>query len=320
LTASALARSAVYELEGTEGDQLILRTEGRAQIELLRYNEHLKEIAVPLSVAIRRREGGNTVIDWLLLPPNRRKDQRHPLVVYFYPGLQYTATFQPADLRDVDFMNLNLLASRGYAVLLASTVLPPDGQAGDPMLQLPGQLVRAAERVTSLSYAFPDRWALMGFSYGAYGTLGVIAQSNRFKAAIAVCGVYNLASYYGAVSLTERVEANSPVMTWAMWSETGGGRMGSPPWSDSERYIRNSPLFYADRIETPVLFAVGDADRYGQTDEMFNALVRQGKDARYLYYWGEDHGFSSPATMRSFWQNVYEWLDLLIGESIGAVG
>ena len=38
-----------------------------------------------------------------------------------------------------------------------------------------------------------------------------------------------------------------------------------------------------------------------QFDEMYSALLRAGKDARYVRYWGEGHGPSSPANIRDMW-------------------
>ena len=99
-----------------------------------------------------------------------------------------------------------------------------------------------------------------------------------------------------------------------MWNvETSG--MGSPPWADLQRYIRNSPLTYADRIETPLLIIQGDLDfvPIQQGEEMFTALYRQNKRAEFVRYWGEDHLLSSPANIRDMWNRIYLWLDTFVG-------
>ena len=87
--------------------------------------------------------------------------------------------------------------------------------------------------------------------------------------------------------------------------------MGVPPWKDPERYMRNSPLFSADQIETPLLLIHGDDDFVDvtQPQELFNALQRQGKDSVFLRYWGEDHTFGSPANIRDMWQRIFAWFD-----------
>jgi len=45
-----------------------------------------------------------------------------------------------------------------------------------------------------------------------------------------------------------------------------------------------------------------------QYDEMFGALYRAGKEARYVRYWGEGHGPSSPANLRDLWQQIDTFL------------
>jgi len=52
-----------------------------------------------------------------------------------------------------------------------------------------------------------------------------------------------------------------------------------------------------------------------QYDEMFGALYRAGKDARYVRYWGEGHGPSSPANIRDLWMRI----DAFLAESGVAV-
>ncbi len=87
--------------------------------------------------------------------------------------------------------------------------------------------------------------------------------------------------------------------------------MGNPPWKDSERYLRNSPLTYADRIKTPLMLVQGDMDIIGLTQgqEMFTALYRQNKRARFVRYWGESHVLNSPANIKDFWTRAFDWFD-----------
>jgi hypothetical protein len=76
--------------------------------------------------------------------------------------------------------------------------------------------------------------------------------------------------------------------------------------------MRNSPIFYADRVYTPLLIFHGDLDTkvpIQQSEEFFTAMARQGKRARYVQYLGEDHTLLSPANIRDFWMQMYAWLD-----------
>lgn len=58
------------------------------------------------------------------------------------------------------------------------------------------------------------------------------------------------------------------------------------------RYIENSPLFYVDRVETPLLIMANDADDavpWYQGIELFVALKRFGKEVYLVNYNGDVH-------------------------------
>jgi len=60
------------------------------------------------------------------------------------------------------------------------------------------------------------------------------------------------------------------------------GKHGGSPWEFRDRYIENSPLFYIDRAQTPLLIIHGDLDTavpYEQAEEVFVALRRLGKES-----------------------------------------
>ncbi len=92
-------------------------------------------------------------------------------------------------------------------------------------------------------------------------------------------------------------------------AESGQHRLGAPPWKDPQRYIRNSPLFYADRVETPLLIIQGDMDYVPlqQGEQFFSALYRQGKRARFVRYWGEGHVLEGPPNIRDMWEQIFAW-------------
>ena len=68
--------------------------------------------------------------------------------------------------------------------------------------------------------------------------------------------------------------------------------MGGHPWEFRERYLENSPFFYLNRVETPLLIIHGAEDEAVPSylaDEIFTALRRLGKTVTYARYTGEDH-------------------------------
>ena len=98
-------------------------------------------------------------------------------------------------------------------------------------------------------------------------------------------------------------------------AERGQGAMGGTPWEQRERYIENSPFFYLDRIQTPLLIIQGSDDTAVAPflgDQIFVALRRLGKETEYARYEGEDH---SPSQQWSYEHQVdlahrmIRWLD-----------
>jgi len=147
----------------------------------------------------------------------------------------------------------------------------------------------------------------MGQSYGGYGVMALITQTPRFRAAICNAGYANALSSY----LTMRPDGSSFGIGWA---EDGHSRIGGSPWEVRERYIENSPIFYLDRVRTPLLIIHGTADSAVPpflADEIFVGLRRLSREVVYAKYVGETHAqnaWSRPNVL-DFWRRVIEWLD-----------
>jgi dipeptidyl aminopeptidase/acylaminoacyl peptidase len=74
--------------------------------------------------------------------------------------------------------------------------------------------------------------------------------------------------------------------------ERSQSRIGYTLWQRPDLYIKNSPLFRADKVNTPLLITHNDADGsvpWYQGIEYFTALRRLGKKVWMLQYNGEDH-------------------------------
>ena len=91
--------------------------------------------------------------------------------------------------------------------------------------------------------------------------------------------------------------------------------MGGSLWEFRDRYIENSPIFFLDKVETPLLLVVGALDgvpAVPQAGEMLSGLRRLGKKAVLARYEGEGH--SQVTTWRypnvaDYWHRVLCWFD-----------
>lgn len=260
-----------------------------------------------------RTATGEELTGWLILPVDHEPGRRCPLITMIYPGFVFDDKSAPAMLSIAGHHanNPQLLAARGYAVLLPSMPLSPEGDPGDPFLDIGKGVLPAIDAAIEMGIADRDRLALMGHSFGGYGTYALITQTQRFKAAVALAGIADLASLYGQFDARLRYERDAHEQLLQGLAETGQLRMGVPPWQDGERYMRNSPLFAAGDVRTPLLIIQGDMDYVPiqQGEQFFSALYRQGKRARFVRYWGEGHVLQSPANIHDMWQQISGWLD-----------
>ncbi len=278
-------------------------------------NRQLGQIEDAKRVLITYRGSeGDSLKGLVILPIGYRQGKRYPLITWVYGGLVVTDTLSSSwgpllEKGFVSSLNLHLLPAHGYAVLIPSI---PLSRAGDPWIDMPKGVIAAVDKAIDLGVADPEHLGVMGHSYGGYSAYALVTYTNRFKAAVARAAPANLASLYGSYSTPWRYDAYAyeDLFNVAL-AESGQARMAGPPWADPWRYVRNSPLFYAERVQTPLMIVQGDMDYVPiqQGEEFFTALYRQGKRAKFVRYWGEGHVISSPANVRDLWQRTYTWFD-----------
>jgi dipeptidyl aminopeptidase/acylaminoacyl peptidase len=240
---------------------------------------------------------GKKIQATLLLPVNYQNDKRYPLIVWVYGGSMLSANVNRYGGSGNEHHNLQLLSSRGYAVLLPDTPLG----VGTPMQDIAKTVLPAVDKTIEMGVADPDRLGVMGISYGGYSTLALLVQTPRFKAAIMDVGFGNLSSMWGEM-------LKNGTSLGIGWAEDGQGRMGGPPWQFPERYVQNSPAFFLNKIETPLLISQGGMDvSPHQADEIFVGLRRLGKKVIYVRYENEGHGIEHPSNRIDYWNRVIDW-------------
>jgi dipeptidyl aminopeptidase/acylaminoacyl peptidase len=217
----------------------------------------------------------------VFLPYGAKRGDHLPTIAFFYAGYQATLATDGFGGGAPSTIPLLIFTSRGYAVLVCDVPIGPEGKAGNPAQEMTNAVVAQVQHSAELGYTDIRRVAIMGQSYGGYGTAAVITRTNLFRAAMALDGTYDLPGNYGQNSRNE-----------IQWSEAGQGRMGTHPWADLERYIANSPYYQADKIRTPLLLIHGEKDDACPVIEarkMFNALDRLDRKAELAVYAGEGH-------------------------------
>ena len=232
-----------------------------------------------------RSPAGDLLHGALLLPTHFSHADRYPLVVDVYGGVSPSESVHRFGI-DVDMRPEGIgqfLATRGYAVFRPDSIL----HAGSPMRDIAECVLSGVDRVVELGIADPERLGVIGHSYGGYSVLSLIVQTNRFKAAVVNQGMGDLINFCNRIS----AEGNS----WSSVCEDGQERMGTTLWEGRERYINNSPVFFLDKVQTPLLFANGAKDQWSTpsaAEEIFGGLERLGKTVKYVKYLDEEHNFT----------------------------
>lgn len=315
---------AVFKANNRSGTSLIV-VRGDRSWPVIVTNRFLRDVAEGEVRSIDYRSlDGKDLKGWIILPVNYESGRSYPLITWVYPGAvaEGEPSAMPASMRINEEnsyygLNLQLLSAHGYAVLVPS--MPLD-RADEPYMQLAKGVLPAVDKAIELGIADPHKLVLFGQSFGGFATYGLITQTTRFQAAIAMAGPSNLVSFYGTFDARIRYEQFAHEHLFSQAVLEGELGMGNPPWKDIGRYLRNSPLFYIERVQTPVLIIHGDLDAVSitQAEEFFSALYRQGKRARFVRYWGEGHTLSSPANVRDMWKEILVWCDQFIGPSTSA--
>jgi dipeptidyl aminopeptidase/acylaminoacyl peptidase len=243
-----------------------------------------------------RSDDGIPLRGALLLPAGYVPGRRYPLIVYQYPGDFKSNLSNAFGLSYGDAYNWQLFATRGYAVLLPDVV----ARAGTYMRDIASSVLPGVNAAVEAGVADPDRVGVFGWSSGGYSTLALIVQTTRFRAAIAGAGFSDWIAMYGEGG----------------WSDEESVRIGGTLWEKRDLFIENSPIFYLDRVETPLLLIHGANDggvRPAYSEQVYTGLRRLGKPVLYASYGGEDHVIQVFENQVDLVERMIAWFDKYLG-------
>jgi dipeptidyl aminopeptidase/acylaminoacyl peptidase len=278
---------------------------------LVELNVWRKSIITPPDTVIHYTSlDGQSAQAWVQFPVGYKPERRYPVIFHVYPG-------QGGSRKDSSYHYAELAAAAGFVVICPQMGFVPGRQYGiamrDIYFGMANGVLPAIDRAVALGIADPERLFVEGHSGGGFAALTLLQQSARFKAAVAVAGVYDWASGWGTFAAQGRYgEDISQLEIGSLGEHIQETPATTTPWSDPSLYQRNSPLTYADRVRAPVLFIHGDQDSnvpMTQSEQMFSALVRLQKRADFVRYWGEAHVLQNPANIRDSWQRRLAWFD-----------
>ncbi len=250
----------------------------------------------------------------VFIPDGIKPGEKLPVMIYFYEKYseQLYNYWAPAPSRST--VNLSFYTSRGYIVFVPDIVYK-DGHPGESAYNC---ICSGAEALCE-KYPFADKtkMAIQGQSWGGYQTAWLVTRTNMFAAAGAGAPVSNMTSAYGGI----RWESG---MTRAGQYEHGQSRIGKTLWDEGglELYLENSPIFHADKVETPLLIMHNDNDGavpWYQGIEYFSDLRRLGKPCWLLEYNNEAHNLVERRNCKDLSRRLQQFFDhYLKGEPMPA--
>ena len=144
-------------------------------------------------------------------------------------------------------------------------------------------------------FADPDKLGVGGWSYGGILTNYVITQSTRFKGAVSGASEANYRANYGHDH-------------YQMWWEIELGL----PWENAEAWEKISPFNKVDKITTPTLWIGGAVDwnvPILNSEQMYQAMKRLGRETQLVVYPGEHHGIRRPSFQKDRFERFLGWYD-----------
>ena len=234
----------------------------------------------------------------LFLPANYEKGQRYPTIVYYYEKMsqQLNRYAQPS----ANGFNKSVYTSNGYAVLFPDITY----KINDPGMSAVWCVLPAIDAAVAAGVVDRSKIGLQGHSWGGYETAFLITQAD-FAAAVAGAPLTNMISMYSSIYFNSG-SANQPIF------ESSQGRFKGGYWDNLEAYQRNSPVYYAERVKTPLIILHNDKDgavTWNQGIEYYNTLRRLNKPVIMLQYVGENHGLQKPANQKDYTVRMKEFFD-----------
>lgn len=245
-----------------------------------------------------RNSRGDSICGRFYLPPNFDPEKKYPLIVNYYGGCSPTsrnfATRYPH----------HVYASLGYVVY----VIQPSGATGFGQ-EFSSRHVNTAgkgvaediiegtkEFCKTHKYVDDKKIGCIGASYGGFMTQYLQTVTDMFAAAVSHAGISDHTSYWGEGF-------------WGFsYSEVSMAE--SYPWSDPDLYVKQSPLYNAHKINTPLLFVHGGSDNnvpVGESIQMFNALKLLGKETAFVIADGEDHWIIDYDKRKKWQDTIFAW-------------
>ncbi len=236
----------------------------------------------------------------LIRPENFNPNKKYPMIVYIYERLSQNL-HRFVDPQPGTSINPSYYVSNGYLVFMPD-IAYTIGYPGQSALKC---VLPAIQSVVDQGCVNEKAIGIQGHSWGGYQAAYMITQTTRFTAAAAGAPVSNMTSAYGGIRWGTGLPRQFQY-------EKSQSRIGGSLWQYPTRFLENSPIFHADRIQTPLMMLHNDKDGavpWYQGIEYYLALRRLGKEVYLFNYVGEDHGLRRRVNQSDYTVRMQQFFD-----------
>lgn len=241
---------------------------------------------------------GDTICGRFYLPPDFDPAKKYPMIVNYYGGCS------PTSRNFESRYPHHAYAAQGYIVY----VIQPSGATGfgqefssrhvNTAGTDPARDIIEGTKQFCLEHPYVDSKAIgcIGASYGGFMTQYLQTVTDIFAAAISHAGISDHTSYWGEGY-------------WG-YSYSEVSMAESYPWSNPDLYVKQSPLYNADKIHTPLLFLHGDVDHnvpVGESIQMYTALKLLGRPTAFVAVADQDHHILDYDKRRKWQDTIFAW-------------
>lgn len=241
----------------------------------------------------------------LFYPIHFDPQKKYPLIVRIYQEQSSLSNKYLYPSYDGIGYNVRLLIEKGYFVFLPDTAVDERGSGVSALDCVNSGL----DAIAHFTYIDTNKMGLLGHSFGGYETNYIATQSKRFKAYVSGAGIGDLISRYFTYNHNYGINEYGRI-------ETGQFKMDVPFSEAKEKYLDNSPIYFAEKVSAPILLWSGLSDVNvppTQSLAFYTALQRNKKDVIALFYNNQYHalGNNSKASADLNWRTL-EWWDYFL--------
>ncbi len=223
---------------------------------------------------------GNDLQGFIMKPEDFSAKKKYPVIIHFYEKFSDEMhRFQRPTINHRP--NPIIYLNDDYVVFYPDIVF----KVGYPGYSAVDALVSGSKKLIEMGIADSNAIGLQGHSWSGYETAFIITQTNFFKAASAGAPVGNMTSAYNGIRLGSGLAREFQY-------EKQQSRIGGNLWDSLSNYIKNSPVFEAQKVNTPLLIEFGnidDAVPWEQGIELYLSFRRLNKPVFMLEYENEPH-------------------------------